>query len=66
MTISVFDKSRRAQHDAIDAENGEIVLADVLHQTTDHQKAYDKGYHAAGDQDAQLGGGSVRSLQQEL
>jgi len=55
-----------AKDDAVDAENGEGMLADIFHQALDDDQADDEGYHTAGDQHHQLGRGGLRAIHQEL
>ena len=53
-------KYQNAQNDPVDAEHRKAVLADIFHQTLDHQQAHHKGHHAAHCQHCQLQAGGHR------
>ena len=61
---SEINQHNGAQHNAVDAEGGEGVLPDVVHQAPDHQQAHQEADDAAHHQNADFRAGGADTGQQ--
>ena len=59
-------KNQNTQNDAVDAEDGEGMIAHIVHKSADDQQAYQEGDGAAHQKNGNFGPGEAHTAEKEF